>query len=191
MTLRKQVSDALVQLGYRRRGRTHLLPVNDDFSFCVDTGPIGPRTDIAPFVGIRSDSVEHARAELMSVEDDEWIGTVGGNVGYVLGGEYRWWNEGASAQAIVEDILAALETLRPYTSLTTIADVFTCGWASGNPGAPYALVVIALLNADPPLVVRQLAHAELVLCARADEVCDQFRAFDARVRERLSSIGSA
>jgi hypothetical protein len=76
-------------------------------------------------------------------------------------------------------------------TLGTIADVYTRGWASGNPGAPHALVVMALLNADPPLVVRQLAHAESVLCARADDVCDQFRAFEARVRERLSSIGAA
>jgi hypothetical protein len=184
-TLRKQVSDALVLLGYRRHGRAHVRRVDDDFSLCVDTGPIGLRTDIAPFVGIRSDAVERARAELMSLSDDEWIGTVGANVGYVLGGAYRWWNEGAPPGPIVDDILAGLERFSPYMSLETIADAFAHDWAAGNPGAPYARVVIALLNGDPSRVVQHLADAESVLCARADAVCDQFRAFDARVRARL------
>jgi hypothetical protein len=152
---------------------------------------MGSRTDIAPYVGIRSDAVEHAKAELMSLADDDWIGTVGANVGYVLGGEYRWWNEGASVQPIVDDILAALEWFRPYMTLKTIADVFRLDWASRNPGAPYAMVVIALLNGNPSLVAKQLADAESIFCERADEVCDQFRAFETRVRERLSTIGTA
>ena len=184
VTLRKQVSDALVQLGYRRHGRAHVRRIDDDFSVCVDTGPIGSRTDIAPYVGIRSDAVERARADLMSLPDDEWTGTVGANVGYVVGGEYRWWNEGARLQPIVDDILRALEWFKPYMSLRTIADVFTFEWASSNPGAPYALVVIALLNGDSTLVADRLAHAESILCVRADEVCDQFRGFEARVRGR-------
>ena len=188
--LRKQVSDALVQLGFRRDGRRHLRRVDDDFSLVVDTGPIGARTDIAPYVGIRSDAVEHARAELMSLWHDEWIGTVGANVGYVLGGEYRWWNEGSSVQPIVDEILAALERFRPYMTLKTIADVFRHDWAFRNPGAPYALIVIALLNVDPPLVAKHVAHAESILCERPDEVCDQFRAFETRVRARLSTIGT-
>jgi hypothetical protein len=166
VTLRKQVSDALVRLGYRRHGRAHVRRIDDDFSVCVDTGPIGSRADIAPYVGVRSDAVERARADLMSLPDDEWTGTVGANVGYVLGGEYRWWNEGARVQPILDDILGALEWLQPYMSLKTIADVFTFEWASRNPGAPYALVVIALLNGDPTLVAHRLAHAGDSLRAR-------------------------
>jgi hypothetical protein len=72
-----------------RNGRGHRLRVDADFSWCVDTGIIGNNTDIAPFVGIRSDAIEAARADLMALPRDEWVATVIGNVGYVLGGEYK------------------------------------------------------------------------------------------------------
>ena len=104
-TLRKSVSDALRRQGFTRYGQAHIRRVDDDFSLCVDTGPIGPRTDIAPVVGTR-------------------------------------------------------------------------------------FVVIALLNGDAPAVVRDLARAESIVCTRADEVCEQFRAFEERVRARLSAIGA-
>src|SRR5262249_25483357 len=174
-TLRKDVSDRLIALGFHHHGRAHLKRISADVSWCVDTGPIGARTDIAPFVGIRSDAVEHARAELMALPDDAWIGTVGGNVGYVLGGPYKFWEAGASAEEIVKTLMAGLETLRPYATLSSLAGVFTHDWAARHPGAPYTLVTVALLNDDRSRVLAELARAESTLCARRDEVCEQFR----------------
>lgn len=187
-TLRKQVSDALCQQGYRRRGRGHLRRVDTDFSLCVDTGPLGPRKDIHPFVGIRSDCVERAVFELMGLEQDDWTATVGANVGYVLNGEYRWWDEGAPVQEILDAIDAALARFRPYMHLTTLAGAFKFQGAAENPGKPYTLVVIALLNRDANLVARLLADAEAILCARPDAVCDQFKDFEMRVTKRLSTM---
>jgi hypothetical protein len=59
MNLRKETSRALVDRGYRRDGRIHLLSVDPEFSLWVDTGPLGPRVDIAPFVGLRHEAVEN------------------------------------------------------------------------------------------------------------------------------------
>jgi len=198
-TLRKQVSDALCAQGYRRRGRAHLLRVDDDFSFCVDTGIPGPRTDIAPYVGIRSELVESTRSELMALEHDEWVGTAGANVGYILEGEYRYWDTGTSAQLVLDRISSALDKFRPFMSLATLHQAFSFRGAAENPGTPYALVVIALLNGDTDLVAGRLAEASRIFCGtslpteaplpdserRLDEVCDQFREFEARVRLRL------
>lgn len=39
--LRRRVSAALVDLGYKRDGRTHLRPLQPGVSFIVDTGPLG------------------------------------------------------------------------------------------------------------------------------------------------------
>jgi hypothetical protein len=184
-TVRREVSDRLIALGFHHHGRAHLKRIDSDFSWCVDTGPIGSRTDIAPFVGIRSDAVEHARSELMALPDDAWIGTVGGNVGDVLGGPYKFWEGGAHAKDIVETMTAGLEALRPYTTLTSLAGVFEHDWAARHPGAPYTRVTVALLTGDRARVLAELTSAESTLCAHADEVCEQFREFDARVRRRL------
>jgi hypothetical protein len=184
-TLRKRISDALIDLGFSRRRQAHFKRVDNDFSFCVDTGVIGWSTDIVPYVGIRSDVVERARTELMMLPNDDWVATAGSNVGYVLGGEYRTWQGGSRPQAVLDDILAALESLRPFMGLTTISDVFTRDWAARNPGTPYARVVVALLTDDAPRVARELAYAESIFCIKQDEVCDQFKEFAARVRARL------
>jgi hypothetical protein len=187
-TLRKLVSNALVRDGYRRSagttGSAHVRRLDDDFSLCVHTGPIGLRTDIAPAVGIRSDRVEQARAVLMSIDHYDWVATVGSNVGYLIDGQYRWWEEGADVALILESISAALEKLAPFASLATLADGFALTGTDG-PGMPYAKVVIALLNRDAPLVDEELERARAVFCVQADEVCEQFLAFERRVRETL------
>src|SRR5262245_56508396 len=123
--LRKQVSDALCAQGYRRRGRAHLLRVDDDFSFCIDTGTIGPRTDIAPFVGIRSERVERVRAERRSLKHDESVATAVATVAYILEGEYRHWDTGTAAQLVLDQISTALEKFRPFMSLPTLHQAFS------------------------------------------------------------------
>ena len=124
----------------------------------------------------------------MDLEHDDWVATVGANVGYVLNGEYRWWDEGAPVQEVLGRISAALETFGPYLSLSTLAGAFELRGAAQLPGKPFALVVIALLNGDVGLVVRHLADAEAILCTQTDAVCDQFKDFEVRVRKRLSAI---
>jgi len=161
-----------------------LQRVDSDFSFCVD---VGPKNELVPFVGVRSDAIEHARAELMGLPQDEWTATIGGNVGYVLGRQYRSWHAGGTVEHAVDEILLGLEWFRPYMTLGRVTDAFKHDWAAANPGTPYALVVIALLNRDAGMVNTQLAHARSIFCARDDEVCDQFREFETRVRARAQS----
>ena len=48
MNLRTAVSEALVENGFERAGRTHLLRHDDQFSRWVDIGPLGQRSDIVP-----------------------------------------------------------------------------------------------------------------------------------------------
>jgi hypothetical protein len=122
----------------------------------------------------------------MSLPHDDWVATAIGNVGYVLAGKYRVWNPGTPVEIVLDAVVSACEWFRPYMSLGTIADVYKHEWAAANPGTPYALVVIALLNGDGALVEKRLAAAKAILCARDDEVCDQFREFALRVRQRLS-----
>lgn len=119
MNLRSEVSKSLVAHGFKRAGHMHLRRLDSEFSLWVDTGPIGKRSDIAPFVGLRHDSVETLCGELLGVPDDLVVGTVGANVGYVLSGEYRWWDSPSSASEVVQGILSALERLRPFASLET------------------------------------------------------------------------
>ena len=56
--------------------------------------------------------------------------------------------------------------------------------------APIALSVSGGLDSSAlALVAHRLSDAESILCFRPDEVCEQYRAFEARVRARLSPFG--
>ncbi len=88
MNLRREVSKALVKQGFRRNGRMHLLPLDKEYSFWVDTDPLERRPDISPFVGIRHNGVEGLTAEFLGLSKDDWVGTIGANVGYVLHNGY-------------------------------------------------------------------------------------------------------
>ena len=68
-TLRKNVSDPLRRQGFIRNGQAPIRRVDDDFSPCVDAGSLGPRTDTAPAVAIRSDAVERAPRSSLGPED--------------------------------------------------------------------------------------------------------------------------
>jgi hypothetical protein len=81
--LRKEVSQELVRRGYRRVDRMHLRHVWGDWHFWVDTGPLGKRADITPFVGIRNDVLEHRVSEFLSLPPDDSAGSLGANIGYV------------------------------------------------------------------------------------------------------------
>ncbi|MBP9144331.1 MAG: hypothetical protein KBF21_18760 [Thermoanaerobaculia bacterium] len=92
-TLRKAISDRLRARGFRRiDGGKHLLTLDPEWSLYVDTGTLGTATGIAPWVGLRSEAIESARAELMKVPSFPGSATVSSNVGYVLDGTYRSWS---------------------------------------------------------------------------------------------------
>ena len=184
MNLRREVSRKLVSLGFVRTDRMHLLRLDQEFSFWVDTGPLGSRPDIAPFAGLRSDSIETLFAEFLGVPALETVGTVGGNVGYVLTGQrekYRWWDPPADPAEVVSVIQAALERYRPFARLSLMREAWNVIPFPVDPGDKYRLVVLAVVNRDRAAVPALLKEAEEQYCAREDEVCEQFRDFQQRV----------
>ena len=188
-TLRKHVSDSLRAIGYRRLEKSvHLLSLDADFSLWVNTGVVGLATDIAPYIGLRSHSVEEARGALMDLPDCPTTVTVGANVGYILDGHYRAWSAGSDPAEILSTITAGLEKLRPFASLSALPGAFHFRGVAGSPGTPYVAVVVALLLQDRPTVITRLEDARRVYCSRPDEVCEQFRGFEARVHARLGTV---
>ena len=159
----------------------HLLRVGTDSWFWVDTGPLGSHSDIAPSVGIRHDGVERLSAELLGVPFDEYVGTVGANVGYVRGEDYRRWETPSGAAEVLDAIDGALELLRPFLRLEALPNAWSiCG--TSEPGRFYRLIPIWLLLGEYSKVDAGLEEARSLFCRREGEVCEQFRAFEKRVR---------
>lgn len=113
------------------------------------------------------------------------VGTVGANVGYILGGEYRWWDSPSSVPEVEQVIFSALERLRPFASLSTLSGAWDIKGADADPGKAYRLVVVWLLLGDIGKVRDHLRLARIEYCKQDDEVCEQFRHFEARVEERI------
>jgi len=180
-TLRKQVSVALIARGFRRDGRMHLRRATSDISFWVDTGPLGNRTDIAPYLGIRSDAVEDAFGRWLGVPPDDFVGTFGGNVGYVLGGEYCSFQPPSTAEEVLEVIDQGLARYEPFLSLERLPQADAVAHIP-DPGRSYRMVVIHALLRNLPAARSALVKAEQEYCCRDDEVCAQFRGFAQRAR---------
>jgi hypothetical protein len=185
MNLRREVSNGLVARGFRRQGRVHSLRVNEQFSLWVDTGPLNRRPDIAPFVGIRHEQVELLCAELLDLPSDEWTGTVGANVGYVLSGEYKWWQPPAQAVEVISAIEESLERLKLFLSLERLPEVWKIR-GTNAPGWHYGLITSLSLAGRHADAMSQLDAAKAELCNNDDPVCEQFRGFEKRLRSRLS-----
>lgn len=180
MNLRRDVSNALVALGYRRHERMHHLRLSESFSFWVDTGPITGGPDIAPFVGLRSVEVEDLVSKLMNLSSDEWVGTLGANVGYVLGGDYRSWQSPGDAPEVIAGINQALERLRPHAHLTSLGRAWDIVGRE-DPSYWYRALAVACLTEQAPDEINRLTDtARSDLCATDDEVCEQFREFESR-----------
>src|SRR5262249_40890448 len=146
MNLRKEVSNALVARGFRRDDRVHTLRVDKDFSFLVDTGPLGKKTDIAPFVGIRHDQVQKLESELIGLNNSDSVATVSANVGYVLGQGYRWWSPPSRSAEVIQAIDAALERFRRMLSLEKLLEAWSIEGTTA-PGWRYNQIsVLMLLN---------------------------------------------
>lgn len=163
------------------------MRVDDSFSFGVDTGPLGNRSDIAPFVGIRHDGVQQLRAELMGSPGSQWSGTVSANVGYVLGEEYRWWEPPTPPEEVLRAIHLALDRLRPFLGLDKLPGAWEIQGAK-VPGWRYTEITVHLLRGDRQLVLERLEAARSEFCKREDEICEQFRGFEQRVKSRLELL---
>ena len=187
-TLRKHVSTFLRTQGYRCLNRSvHLLRLDDDFSLWVNTGVVGLAADIAPYIGLRSESVEAARARFLDRPNHPTTVTVGANVGYILDGRYRAWQRGSDPTEVTQTIEAGLQKLRPLASLAALPGLFSCPGVREAPGTPYVAILVALLRHDRGSLLARLEDARLAFCIRPDEICDQFRAFEERLGAELGA----
>jgi hypothetical protein len=186
--LRNDVSKSLVAEGYKRNGRLHQLRYDDDFAFWVDTGLLGKRTDIAPFVGIRHEPTQRLRAELRRSQDDRWVGTVGANVGYVLGIGYRSWEQPAVASDVMPVLHSAVDRLRAFLNVETLPNAWDIEGAKA-PCWQYNYIFALVLKNDAKAVEDAMATARSQLCRKENEICHEFREFEARLRER-SRLGA-
>jgi hypothetical protein len=182
--LRRDVSDALIARGFTRSDRVHTLAAGDAFSLWVDTGPIGSSVDVAPFIGLRHDGVESLRATLLGTVAMETAGTVGANVGYVLGLGYRSWAPPTSVAEVMGTIEAGLDRLRDFMSLEKLIAAWDLEGAK-RPGWHYSRIAAELYRGNRDAVVKDVVSARADLCKYSDEVCEQFTSFARRVAERL------
>jgi hypothetical protein len=162
----------------------HVLPVDGEFSFWVDTGPLGKRTDIAPTAGLRHSGVEALFATLLGVPRDEYSGTVGANVGEIVSGHYSRWEPPSRPEVVLEAIDLALAKMRPFMTLERLAEAWTI--AGDDPGRLYRLVVISLLRGDLESAERNLSAARDSYAKHGGEGAEQFAGFEGRVRERMA-----
>jgi len=180
VNLRREVSKTLRARGFRQFERMHLRPVDSEFSLWVDTGPIGSRSDIAPFVGLRHDRTEHLVPELLDVPYFDWTATVGANVGYVLGEEYQRWNPPSTADEVLVAVDAALETLKDFMPLSRLPEAWNIRGAQ-TPGWRFHEIVVFYLLEDRMKMNAKLEAARASLCQTEDGVCEQFRGFEKRL----------
>lgn len=185
--LRRAVSDALVDAGFVRVERMHLIRLDGAFQFVVDTGPLGKRSGIAPWVGLRHDAARRVVNELLELPPDDYVGTVGAYVGYVLGDDYCEWREMAELHDVLEAIGDARAVLSQYATLDRLADAWKIRGTQG-PGYCYSLVVVAALRGEWREARSWLAEAGRLDCKFEDELCEQFRRFERNVRARYAEL---
>lgn len=184
--LRRQVSDTLVERGYSRDGRMHLLRLTDELSWVVDTGPLGKEGDISPFVGIRHDALEQLVFRLLDLPLDPSVASVGANVGYIVDDAFQTWSPHSKVSDVLAVIALAQEKLMPYLSLEKLPGV----WALTrlrDPGMRYRQIAILLLLQDYLSIPETLETARSEFCRFEDAMCEQFRGFERRVRSMLPS----
>ncbi len=196
-TLRKAISDRLRASGFKRidGGSKHLLALDPEWSLFVDTGTLGTATGIAPWVGLRSESIEAARAELMELATFPGSATVSSNVGYVLDNTYRSWSArsedddasiGQAVEEIGQSIRSALGRLRPLASFAALPAAFAIEPNPTMPGRFYVGAILPLLAGDAAATHAALAAGRHHFAPHAPDIRAQFEAFATRVFNRLS-----
>lgn len=155
----------------------------------VDTGPLGNRRDIAPWVGIRHDRVEEAFTRFIELPNQPWVPTVAANVGYIVSGTYRSWLGNEDADDVLHEIDAARRILAPFADLAKLSDAWKIRGTEA-PGFECHLAVVHYLLGNRPEMDRWLAEAERLECRVEDGVCEQFRRFKANLLADARSEGS-
>ena len=183
-SIRRAVSDALIEEGYRRKYGMHIRAFNAEFSTVVDTGPRDGYGDIVPWVGLRHESVERLTSELMGLPDTGYTGTVGANAGIILGSGYRRWLDPGEVSEVLSNIYRALDVLAGYASLDRLPDAWAINGMTTP--SPYTKVSTYLLMHDPQMFEQALKDGQLRECTQEDEVCAQFRRFEKRARARFA-----
>jgi len=188
MTLRRMVSEYLVERGFRHiKAGKHLRPIEGPLSFVVDTGPLDGYGDIAPGIGLRHDGVEALRARLIGSPFTRHAATVIANVGIVLGEGYRTWSSPEDLAQAVGAIERALEVTGGYASL----DRLPSWWDRPGVRVPnaYTAATVYLILGDDANVNRWLREGERTQCRLAGPVCEQFRRFERNVLDALAQSG--
>lgn len=187
MNLRREVSAALIDRGYSRDDRMHLLSIDGERSWVVDTGPLdSKRADIAPFVGVRHESLEKLTSELLNVPPHASNASAGANVGYVLGVGYKNYIPPTATSIVMSAIDAAQDRLRPYLSVEDLPAIWKLTGVY-DPGRRYRDVVINLMTGRHSDIPKSLEEARTEFCEYEDEVCAQFRVFEENVRKQMAA----
>lgn len=186
MAYRREIAEILKQSGFRLVEGVLRKDLDSEWSILVALGPLNRREDASVTVGLRSESVQKALSGLDGLEDFPYVATAAADLGYVLGGTFKIWSPPETPQLVVENIHAGLDRIRPFAELERLLDAFDAFPAmEAMPSAHYVMVVIELLRGRPVEVERQLAAAEKLYCRKDNDVCADFRAFEARVRQQL------
>ena len=188
--LRRAVSDALVADGFERDDRLLRLRVDDEWAWIIDTGFLDPDgQDMAPWLGLRHDSVQRVLTECKGRPGSAFVGTAGSNVGYILGGGYRIWAPSASPASVLDGIQSARAVLEKFMTLRTLPGAYEIRGAK-SPLWRFRLACIYYLLADEPGLESALAEGARTECRHQDAVCDQFRKFEAAMRAKWRDRGA-
>jgi hypothetical protein len=183
VTLRREVGARLRERGYHDSGNGSFgLRLDADFSYVIDVGPLNQRTDVHPSVGLRCKLVEDAMSSLRDLPEGPYAATIGANAGYVLDGQYRYFNPPASAAEVLEVMDGALGVLDQYRSLEAIPrGLDEVPAVSANPSTGYRRVVAYYLLGDMAAMEAALglARAEYT---RHPEIAQKFLEFETRIR---------
>jgi len=185
MNLRREVSRALLARGYTVGERNHLLRIDENRSWVVDTGPLdSKRNDIAPFAGIRFDSVETLLTDLWELPADDSSASIGANVGYILGMGYKTFIPPTSVEQVLGVIDAALEKLRTYMTIETFGQFWS---ATGvyDPAWRYRDIISKFMTGRSGEIEAAFEAARKEFCEFDDEMCEQFRLFERNLRTRI------
>lgn len=185
-TLRRAVSDALVARGYEREDQLLRRPIDDEFTWVVDTGPLDRGPDISPYIGLRHERAHKVFSECIELYDSGFVATGGSNLGYVLGHGFRTWHEPTTPEALIAEIEKGQEVLAQFLSLARMPDIYDIRGAKG-PGYHFKLAAIYFVLDDYARVRDWLAEGERTDCRVPGGVCEQFRRFERNLEARMTT----
>lgn len=118
LSLRRSVSDLLVDRGLDRSGRTLRRPLAAEFHLIVDTGPLTGGPDVSPWVGLQYTAAARIQAALLELAFDDFVATVGANIGVVLQRDYLSWQSLDDVAEVLDTIDAGADRLREFAHPT-------------------------------------------------------------------------